>query len=90
MKLLAEEIDDFLDTAKLINSVDVVITVDTSVLHLAGAMGKETYGLLAHDPDPRWGKASDHTPWYPSVKFIRQPKKGDWESVFTRLEQLLA
>ncbi len=85
MKLLSEELNDFLDTAKLINSLDVIVTVDTSVLHLAGAIGKKTYGLLSHDPDPRWGKESNHTPWYPSVKFIRQPKEGDWESVFTSL-----
>lgn len=82
MTLLAEPISDFYDTAKMINSMDKIVTVDTSILHLAGAMGKETYGLLSKPCDPRWGKRSDTTLWYQSVRLLRQKSRGDWESVF--------
>lgn len=83
--LLGSPQKDLYDTAKLINSVDKVVTVDTAVLHLAGAMRKETYGLLATPCDPRWGKEKNTTLWYPSVKFIRQKTEGDWSSVFEEL-----
>jgi len=85
MELIGVIQDDLYDTATIINSVDCVVTVDTSLLHLAGAMGKPTYGLLAQPCDPRWGTKSDVTPWYPSVKLLRQRKEQDWKSVFAQL-----
>lgn len=71
LTLYGTEINDFGDTAALINAMDFVISVDTSILHLAGAMGKKTYGLLSSDPDPRWEIAN----WYDSVTLL----KGTWE-----------
>jgi hypothetical protein len=85
MTLLGVDQEDLYDAATIVNSVDYVVTVDTSLLHLAGAMGKPTYGLLAQPCDPRWGTKSDTTPWYPSVKLIRQHKERDWESAFAEL-----
>jgi len=76
---------DLYDAAVLVNTVDTVVTVDTSLLHLAGAMGKRTYALLAKNCDPRWGNTLTSTPWYPSIKLIRQRKEGDWGSVFEQL-----
>ena len=68
------EIKDFLDTAKLINSVDVVISVDTAVLHLAGAMGKNTYAILPEDTDERWAGGSKSI-WYPSIRMFKGKTK---------------
>ncbi len=73
--LFGAYIGDFGDTAALINAVDFVVTVDTSILHLAGAMGKRTYGILSNDPDPRWSVAN----WYDSVTLIQSDL---WENVF--------
>ncbi len=74
--------NDFSDTAAVISNLDLVITVDTSVAHLAGALGKETWLLLPYFPDWRWMLERTDTPWYPSLKLFRQPKPGDWETVF--------
>lgn len=71
-------LNDFWDTATLINAMNVVITVDTSVLHLAGAMNKKIFGLISYRHDPRWNV----TNWYPSVKMIKQTSPEDWDSVF--------
>lgn len=76
--LLTASLNDFYDTAKLINAVDLVITVDTSVLHLAGAMGKRTIGLLSYSKDPRWEVGVN---WYPSVQLIAQTAENDWSTV---------
>jgi hypothetical protein len=86
LELHGTEIANFMDTAKLINSVDVVVTVDTSVLHLAGALGIKTYGLLSYRSDPRWNIGQN---WYPSVTLIRQRDVGDWEGVFCELLHIL-
>ena len=74
--------NDFSDTAAVISNLDLVITVDTSVAHLAGALGKETWLLLPYFPDWRWMLERTDTPWYPSLKLFRQPNPGDWETVF--------
>ena len=73
---------DYGDTRELLHAMDVIVTVDTSVLHLAGAMGKKTYGLIPYNPDWRWGLEGRDNVWYSSVQLIRQPSFGDWESVF--------
>ena len=86
MELLGVELNDFRDTARLINSMDAVISVDTAVLHLAGALGKRAIGLLAHDCDPRWLAGQT---WYESVFLLRQKEEYDWDGVFTELSQVI-
>ena len=82
----ANELNDFSDTAALCELMDVVISVDTSVAHLAGALGKPTWVLLPFGPDWRWLLDRTDSPWYPSVKLYRQEKIGDWDSVFQRVK----
>lgn len=75
------QFESYAVTAAAINASNLVITVDTSVAHLAGAMGKETWLLLAWDPDFRWGLHKDACVWYPSMKIFRQRKFRDWNGV---------
>ena len=75
----------FCDTAALISCLDLIVTVDTSVAHLAAAMGKPTWILLAFAADWRWGILREDSLWYPSVRLFRQPYLGDWRPVFERL-----
>jgi len=84
MELYGSEIGDFYDTAKLINAMDLIITVDTSILHLAGAMNKKTIGLLSFKCDPRWDVTGIN--WYPSVTLHRQKYDGDWQSAFDAID----
>ncbi len=85
---------DFSDTAAVIENLDLIISVDTAVAHLAGALGKPVWLLLPFAPDWRWGLQSPVTPWYPTMRIFRQPRPGDWEnvaaSVRRRLELLAA
>ena len=80
---------DFLETAAIIANCDLVITSDTSVAHLAGAMGKTTWLLLHKVPDWRWGLEGDTTFWYPSMRLFRQKERGDWDEVMERVAQAL-
>ena len=80
---------DFADTAAVIALLDVVISVDTAVAHLAGALGKPVVILLPHAADFRWMRGRDDTPWYPTAKLFRQPAFGDWDSVIVRLGEEL-
>lgn len=86
--IINTELNNFLDTAKLISTLDLIISVDTAVLHLAGAMGKESWGLVTYRPDFRWGLESK-TDWYDSVRLIRQPSNGDWQGVFDEVRTRL-
>jgi len=85
IKSYTERLQDFTDTAALIAQLDLVITVDTSVAHLAGAMGKPVWILLPCVPDYRWLLDSETTPWYPSARLFRQQSVGDWHSVIAAL-----
>jgi ADP-heptose:LPS heptosyltransferase len=78
-------LNDFLDTAALINNLDFVISVDTSVAHLSASLGKKTLLLLPYLPDWRWLLDREDSPWYPSIKLYRQPAMGDWKSVLNQL-----
>ena len=86
---LGDELADFDDTAAVINSLDLVVTIDTAVAHLAGAMGKPTWILLPHAPEWRWMLDREDTPWYPTARLFRQKRRGDWESVIERVRASL-
>ncbi|MEM7210134.1 MAG: tetratricopeptide repeat-containing glycosyltransferase family protein [Pseudomonadota bacterium] len=77
--------EDFLDTARQLAQIDLLITVDTAMAHLAGAMGKTVWTLLHYAPDWRWQLHSNTTHWYPSMRLYRQPESGDWPSVFAEV-----
>jgi hypothetical protein len=84
-------IRNFADTAALMHHLDVVISVDTSVAHLAGALGRPTWiPLNAFGTDWRWLLNRDSSPWYSSVRLFRQPKMGDWNSVVDKIHQYLS
>lgn len=76
---------NFEDTRLFLNNIDLVIGCQTAVIHLAGAMGKPVWTLLAYDPDWRWGISSHHTFWYDSMQLFRQTQKGDWQDVVNRV-----
>jgi len=89
IRLHHEDFADFSDTAALIECLDLVITVDTSVAHAAGAIGKPVWILLPFDPDYRWMLAREDSPWYPTAKLFRQPAPGDWGHVLDQVGQAL-
>ena len=79
-------VDNFSDTAHVINQLDLVISVDTAVAHLAGALNKQTWLLLPHNADFRWLHQRDDSPWYPTMRLFRQKQRGDWHSVMSQLQ----
>jgi tetratricopeptide (TPR) repeat protein len=79
------ELETFADTAAVIALADLVIAVDTAVVHLSGAMGRPVWVLLPFAPDWRWTIAGETTPWYPTARLFRQPALGDWEAVIARV-----
>jgi hypothetical protein len=87
---LQPAIGDMADTAALIEKLDLVITVDTAVAHLAGALGKPVWVLLPFAPDWRWLMEREDSPWYPTMRLFRQPKFGNWPSVLERVRGELA
>ncbi|XP_022778255.1 uncharacterized protein LOC111319783 [Stylophora pistillata] len=80
---------DFLSTAILIENLDLVISIDTSVTHLAGALGKTTWTLLPKVAEWRWMTKGTSSPWYPSMKLFRQKEEGNWEELITRVQKEL-
>lgn len=89
IKDMGGQLHDYGDTAAIISQLDLLISVDTSVVHLAGALGKPVWTLLCFNPDWRWMVAGEETPWYPTMGLFRQPQPGDWHSVFQRVQQEL-
>jgi hypothetical protein len=83
------ELKDFADTAALIEALDLVITADTAVAHLAGALGKPVWILLPFVPDFRWGVSGAATPLYPSARLFRQPSAGAWDQVIANVVRVL-
>ena len=83
---LSAHLSDFGETAALVSCLDLVITVDTSVAHLAGALGCPTWILLPHTPDWRWLLNRDDSPWYPTVRLFRQTETRDYASVLDRVK----
>jgi Flp pilus assembly protein TadD len=84
-----DDLHDFADTAALLANLDLLITIDTSVAHLAGALGLPTWVLLRFDPDWRWLRDRADSPWYPTMRLFRQPQRGDWETPIRRIEEQL-
>jgi ADP-heptose:LPS heptosyltransferase len=81
---------DLADTAAIIAALDLVITVDTSIAHLAGAMGKPVWVLLPFSADWRWLRHRHDSPWYPTARLFRQPALGDWAGAVTQVGNALA
>jgi tetratricopeptide (TPR) repeat protein len=86
---LTDTLDDFADTASLINQLDLVISVDTAVAHVAGALGKPVWTLLPLVPHWRWGMHGETTPWYPTMRLFRQARRGAWGDVVRRVAEEL-
>jgi ADP-heptose:LPS heptosyltransferase len=84
-----DEITDFADTAALIENLDLVIAVDTSVAHLAAAMGKPVWLFNRFAGCWRWLRERDDSPWYPTVRLFTQRQRGDWDDVLTRVAAAL-
>jgi ADP-heptose:LPS heptosyltransferase len=92
-RLLVEhsaELNDFADTAALISQLDLVVTIDTSVAHLAGALGVPVWIMLQHRADWRWLLYRTDSPWYPTAHLFRQQRPGDWEGVVRDVARALA
>ena len=86
---LGPELADFTDTAAVISQLDLVICVDTAVAHLAGALGKPVWLLVAQPADFRWLEGREDSPWYPTMRLFRQSERGDWDEVIERVKEAL-
>lgn len=84
------DLKDFADTAALVQLMDVVVSVDTSVAHLAGALGRPVWIMLPYSPDFRWMLRREDSPWYPSAQLFRQPQPGIWQPVIERIATALS
>jgi hypothetical protein len=87
---LGGRLDDFTDTAALVQNLDLVITPDTSLAHLAGALGVPVWVMIPFASDWRWLLGREDTPWYPSMRLFRQRRWGDWDEVFSRMARELS
>ena len=81
--------DAFIDTAAIMSNLDLIITSDTSIAHLAGALGRPIWVALKHVPDWRWLLDRQDSPWYPTMRLFRQQTPGDWKFVFAKIAQEL-
>ena len=82
---LTQGLSDFDDTSALLSCLDLVISVDTSVAHLAGGLGRPVWILLPYTPDYRWMLDREDSPWYPTARLFRQAEKREWSSVLERI-----
>lgn len=82
---MIEDCSNFADNAAAMMNLDLVVSVDTAIAHLAGALARPVWTLLPYAADWRWLKDRSDTPWYPTMQLFRQPKRGDWESVIERV-----
>jgi ADP-heptose:LPS heptosyltransferase len=85
----AQDLCDFSDTAALIANLDLVITIDSAVAHLAGAMGKPVMLMLPFSADWRWMLGRSDSPWYPTMRLFRQTRAGDWSTCIGQITQAL-
>ncbi|HTR78984.1 MAG TPA: glycosyltransferase family 9 protein, partial [Gemmatimonadaceae bacterium] len=83
------ELSDFADTAALVEALDLVISVDTSVVHVAGALGKPVWVLNRFDQCWRWLRDRADSPWYPTARLFQQQRPGDWSGVIERVAEAL-
>ncbi|WP_188704821.1 glycosyltransferase family 9 protein [Silvimonas iriomotensis] len=90
MVCLPQALADFADTAIVIEQLDLVISVDTAIAHLAGALGKPCWLLLRHAGEWRWQRTREDSPWYPGMRLFRQQQEGDWDEVIQRVSHALA
>jgi hypothetical protein len=79
----------FLDTAALLRRLDLVVSSDTAIAHLAGALGRPTWVALRHVPEWRWGLGREDSPWYPGMRLFRQARAGEWDPVFSTMAAAL-
>jgi ADP-heptose:LPS heptosyltransferase len=89
LAFFGDDLRDFSDTAALLDLMDLVITIDTSVAHLAGAMGKPVWILLPYNADWRWLLNRNDSPWYPSARLFRQQQIGKWATVTDQVKNEL-
>ena len=87
---IGERMRDFADTAAVLKQLDLVVSVDTSVVHLAGALGVPAWALIPFSPDWRWLYGRHDTPWYPSVRLFRQTSPRAWPEVVAMVREALA
>ena len=83
---LSDKITNFSDTAAIIENLDLVISVDSAVAHLSGALGKKTFLMLPYSADWRWFDDKDKCSWYGSVRIFKQEQEGNWNSVIAEIE----
>ena len=86
---MSEYMTDFKETAKIIQAMDLIITVDTCILHIAGALNKETWALISYMSNCQWTFKGDKTVWYDSVTLFRQEEAGNWQTPFSKIETKL-
>ena len=86
---MSEYMTDFKETAKIIQAMDLIITVDTCILHIAGALNKETWALISYMSNCQWTFKGDNTVWYNSVTLFRQEESGNWQTPFSKIEAKL-
>jgi hypothetical protein len=86
MRHVGEALEDFADTAAVVSLLDLVVSVDTAVVHLAGALARPVWVLLPAKPEWRWMRGREDTPWYATARLLRQSRAGDWEGVIRRVQ----
>jgi ADP-heptose:LPS heptosyltransferase len=86
INFLGDEINNFLDTAAIVSNMDLIISIDTSLIHLAGAIGKKSFLMLSYSADWRWLLDQNKTPWYENIKIFRQDSIGNWDFVINQIQ----